>query len=562
MIGRVYRGSRVGGLLRYLFGPGRHNEHIDPHLVGCWDGEPQRIEPRVLAGGGHDVRTLVALLEQPVACCDRPLEQPVWHCALRVAPDDRRLTDDEWARVVDRVMDETGIAPSGDDEACRWVAVRHAEDHIHLVATLARQDGRPARLWRDFPKLRAACLAMERELGLTATAPADGAVPPRPTRAEVEKAARRARGHETSARGTGTGTVAPPRARARNSGGGGKRPRTARELLRMHVRRHAAAATDAEDFLGRLRMAGIVVKERRGEAGELTGYAVAMPGDVNAAGMPIFFSGGRLANDLTLPKLARAWNERDGISASHVGAHDTGAVARASEADEPRPGFDAQRVLAEAATRAQALREAADAAEFAARVIRRGDPADQAATARAVAAPLSVAAAVVPGRAGAYLAAAADTYERAAQTPRGSRPAALCGGSLASGRLAAAAMTMARAGATDDAADGAAIVAVIQALGLLVEAVAVWHAQARRDAQAAAARAAAEQLRQSARHVRASSLDTIAERVRVQAASHLVAGERQANEAMTRADRRSGATNGVINIVSTDQERPSVRGLT
>ena len=38
MIGRVYRGFKVGGLVRYLYGPGRHNEHVDQHLVACWSG--------------------------------------------------------------------------------------------------------------------------------------------------------------------------------------------------------------------------------------------------------------------------------------------------------------------------------------------------------------------------------------------------------------------------------------------------------------------------------------------------------------------------------------------
>jgi len=34
-------------------------------------------------------------------------------------------------------MDRTGLAPFGDALGVRWVAVRHAADHIHLVATLA-----------------------------------------------------------------------------------------------------------------------------------------------------------------------------------------------------------------------------------------------------------------------------------------------------------------------------------------------------------------------------------------------------------------------------------------
>ena len=36
LIGKVLRGTRVAGLTRYLYGPGRHEEHIDPHLVAGW----------------------------------------------------------------------------------------------------------------------------------------------------------------------------------------------------------------------------------------------------------------------------------------------------------------------------------------------------------------------------------------------------------------------------------------------------------------------------------------------------------------------------------------------
>ena len=28
----------MGGLLRYLYGPGKREEHTNPHLVAAWDG--------------------------------------------------------------------------------------------------------------------------------------------------------------------------------------------------------------------------------------------------------------------------------------------------------------------------------------------------------------------------------------------------------------------------------------------------------------------------------------------------------------------------------------------
>ena len=40
---------------------------------------------------------------------------------------------------------------------------------------------------------------------------------------------------------------------------------------------------------------------------EVTGYAVALPGDAAEDGGPVWFGGGKLAADLTLPKLRRRW---------------------------------------------------------------------------------------------------------------------------------------------------------------------------------------------------------------------------------------------------------------
>ncbi len=76
------------------------------------------------------------------------------------------LSDAEWAQVAATVMDRTGLAPAGDDLGVRWVAVRHAADHIHLVATLARQDGTRPGIWNDFYRVREACQEAEARFGL------------------------------------------------------------------------------------------------------------------------------------------------------------------------------------------------------------------------------------------------------------------------------------------------------------------------------------------------------------------------------------------------------------
>ena len=66
---------------------------------------------------------------------------------MRAAPGTRLLSDDEWAQIARDVMNRTGLSRYGEeDDGVRWIAVRHGEDHIHIVAMLARQDRRRVRL--------------------------------------------------------------------------------------------------------------------------------------------------------------------------------------------------------------------------------------------------------------------------------------------------------------------------------------------------------------------------------------------------------------------------------
>ena len=161
----------------------------------------------------------------------------------------------------------------------RWVAVRHAADHLHIVATLARQDGSRPRIWNDFYRVREACQQAEQQLGLRATAPADRTAARRATRAETEQSARR-------------GWAEPPRV-----------------TLRREVSTAAAGARTEQDFYARLQQAGVLVRQRRStiEPGAVTGYAVGLPQHTASGGGVIWYGGGKLAADLTLPKLRARW---------------------------------------------------------------------------------------------------------------------------------------------------------------------------------------------------------------------------------------------------------------
>src|SRR4051812_38292270 len=100
MIGKVTRGSDVGGLLRYLYGPGKANEHTNPHLVASWRGDDQatldQLEP---APGRRRFKPLANRLNLPLQLLPDAQDKPVWQCSMRLADGDRRFTDTEWAQV-------------------------------------------------------------------------------------------------------------------------------------------------------------------------------------------------------------------------------------------------------------------------------------------------------------------------------------------------------------------------------------------------------------------------------------------------------------------------------
>ncbi|MEU1861839.1 relaxase/mobilization nuclease domain-containing protein [Streptomyces gardneri] len=271
MIANIVKpGHKTRGVLNYLYGPGRANEHTDPHLVASFDDfvpDPGRNPAATLAQLADvlDLRVKQASHKAP--------KNHVWHCSIRAAPEDRHLTDDEWATIARRVLNATGIAPAGDPDACRWIAVRHADDHIHIVATKVRGDLRPPRNWNDFLRADKELVAIEKEYGLRQVPRGDRTAAKRPTRAEQEKARR-------------TGST-----------------RTSREHLRTIVRTAVSAATTTEEFFRIIEGTGTLVNVQYFPSGDVRGYKVALDDDTNAQGEPVWFSGSTLAPDLSYPKV-------------------------------------------------------------------------------------------------------------------------------------------------------------------------------------------------------------------------------------------------------------------
>ncbi|MGX1115828.1 hypothetical protein RKD37_001191 [Streptomyces ambofaciens] len=446
-------GSRTIGLLAYLYGPGKHEEHTDPHLVASFDG----MSPDPGRDPNATLTDLQQLLDQPVMALAkhaRPAKH-VWHTSVRAATGDRILSDEEWAGIARRIVAATGIDPGDGQPGCRWAAVRHAEDHIHIVATLVTEDGHRPDDYRSGARAQAEARLIEKELGLHQVAPGDGTAAKRPTSAERHKAERQGR------------------------------ERTAREELRESVRRAVAGARSEVEFFDRLAAAGLLIRKREAPSGDLLGYKVALPDDRNKDGEPVFYPGARLAPDLSLPRIRERWS---------ADFDKTASPDSAGNASSNSPSV--------------ARRRTATATWVAIGAVEYGDDAVAAAYIAATGEILDALAKTSAAHTRRELRDAAFAFERASR----SHVRAARGHDRA---LRQAARDLVHGGpALGRGEDGATTAMAIDMLFFLVTAAAHWHARKGHAQQAEAATRAAEHLRNAYRPAAAQPLGLLYQRGR------------------------------------------------
>ena len=430
---------------------------------------------------GRDVRALAVSLNAPLRFANVDLAtKPVYHLAIAAAKDpltgalvDRPLSDAQWADVAAEYLHQIGLARRGDEQAVRWVAVRHADDHIHVVATLARQDGRRVFPRNDHYRAREASLTVEARYGLTRTSPV-GRTSSRPaSRAESRK-------HEATVK-------------ARRDAGRPAPPAPDRLVLRQLVRAAAGGATGWEEFADKLHQQGVLVRARMSERdpGQITGYAVAMI-DWDGTGT-VWFGGGKLAADLTLPQLHRRWR-------SHQPPDGSTAAGRPRPTTPNGPGPDGSADAARdrfglsAEERHQLWRAAHQAAERAAAQItstvqQGADPRLAGDAAWAAADLLSVVAHLRERRSGGPYTDAARAFEHAGRELHHTPPIRTPAGRRL--RTASAALSALGVALPSEARQ---LLALARQLLALAEAVKRLRETQRRTAQAAAARRACEHL--------------------------------------------------------------------
>jgi len=313
VITKMQRGTRTRGLVEYLFGPGRAEEHTNQRIVAAWEPawegitHPDEVQRALLTA---EVDAPVKRMPEVA----KPAEH-VYHVSISNHGEDRNLSDEEWATVARAVADKLGLSGTDTQEGARWFAVHHGaasgdRDHIHFVATLVREDGRGIYLNKDKLALREVAKEMQARFGLEVRTREPGAGARELSRPELAA---------TLQAGEQQEPVAPSRHSGEqpNRGGeGGAAPEPVapvevpRRRLERAVRAAASAASTEAQWLARLGELGVEVAPRWARGGDrVVGYRVALADTPTGqdGSKAVWFGGGKLAHDLTLPALRAGW---------------------------------------------------------------------------------------------------------------------------------------------------------------------------------------------------------------------------------------------------------------
>lgn len=305
MIPNIVTGGDTGGLMRYLVGSGRANEHENPHVIagsrdimrkwGDWEtisvSQADELATR-LDAYMHETGTFPTGKARRFNPATGQVEwngeieaTHVWHCSLSLSPEEAALGDEVWGRIASDFMSEMGFTGTDGKAPCRWVAIHHGSaknggDHIHIAANIVREDGTKWSPWYDQRRAQKACNVLEHRYGLL-----------------VVESRERGRGSRCDS------------AAAQNAAKRAGASRTDRAVLEERLRAAATAADSEADFVRRARRIGVRLHPRfaRGRTDVVVGYSAAL--HTEDGQQTRWWGGGRIARDLTLTQLRTRWED-------------------------------------------------------------------------------------------------------------------------------------------------------------------------------------------------------------------------------------------------------------
>lgn len=270
------------GLAAYMVGPGKANEHTNPHLVA--GSAPIMAWWSDATLSHEDALQIGAEIEQPHKTFGTNVAGGhIWHTSLSLHRDDGIMSDQKWEEMSREFMAEMGFIDVEGKADVRWAAFRHGlsgttgNDHVHLVVSLVREDGTKADVWNDRHKAQRIAREMEKRHGLMTRIEGRGVAAL--SMADIQTAERR-------------GLAEPEKVTAARK-----------------VRAFAAASKTEAEFIRRCRRDGLLVRPRfaAGSTTEVVGYAVAMkppPGET-----AYYSAASKMDKTLGLFELRKGWEE-------------------------------------------------------------------------------------------------------------------------------------------------------------------------------------------------------------------------------------------------------------
>ncbi|WP_051501498.1 relaxase/mobilization nuclease domain-containing protein [Nesterenkonia sp. AN1] len=309
MMPNVTRGGRMAGLVMYLAGPGRANEHTNPQLVAGHALVTFAVEPgqTLSQDDALDIANILDFSRKQhgtrVQVSEREFDEVrgeyvatgkkdahVWHASLSLKADEGELTREKWAEVAYDFVERMGFIDPDGVKTSRWAAIHHGaskngNDHIHIAVQLVREDGTKADVRHDFKRAQRVSNEIEKKHGLTVLA---------------------SREHEYGISGDKPAELA--RAQHRDSG------MTERAELRRRARACLATASSQGEYIAHLRDVGLHVQPRfaKNDLNTIVGYRLAFPStsrEHGGDGRQIWYSPSKLDRSLAWPRIEERYGD-------------------------------------------------------------------------------------------------------------------------------------------------------------------------------------------------------------------------------------------------------------
>lgn len=328
MMPNITRGSRMAGLVMYLAGPGRANEHTNPHVVAGDELVTFQV-PTGQTMTNDDALDVANIMNRPQKLYGTEVTVPkteqdpetgervtvgrkpagVWHCSLSLKADEGRLTDELWQNISSEFVEKMGFTNEEDPlKSSRWVAIRHGlskggNDHVHIAVQMVREDGTKANVHHDFSRAQKACNELEKKYGLNLV--------------------------ESREHGKAPAADKPAeRSRAQRQG----RPQSDRYELRRRMRSALATAASEGQYVQQLLDAGVRVQpyyqkgtrlhhgsgvqESTGQT--VAGYRVALPPTGKGETRAFWYAPSKLDPALAWPRIQERFQGQGRAEAEHL----------------------------------------------------------------------------------------------------------------------------------------------------------------------------------------------------------------------------------------------------